>query len=230
MTDQGAVASIKSTRKETTVMFRKVTLALIGLVLSAGAACGGSTTAGTSTPTPVSATPSSQQTPSSQPTSVATTTDPCQVVTVSDASTLTGVSYGPGREETTSGGGKICIYGYQTLNVFEVLVGVAPSAASAQAQWASEESTAQAALNKAFTQVPGLKVSLNAGDVTIAGADKAAIATSSATYSGHAFNAAAVYLLKGPIFLTFSDLVLDHPAPSTSAMEKEAQTALGNLP
>jgi hypothetical protein len=211
-------------------MIRRVIFALTVPAMMLGAACSSSPTAGTSSPTPAAATPSSQQTPSSQPTSVPTTTDPCQVVTASEAGSLAGASYGQGREETTSGGGKICIYGYQTLNVFEVLVAIAPDAGTAQAQWASEESKAQAALNKVFTQAPGLKVSLNVGDVTITGADKAAVATSSATYSGHAFNAAAVYLLKGADFLSFSDLVLDHPAPSASAMQSEALTALGRLP
>lgn len=204
--------------------------ALTVLAMMLGAACGSSPTAGTSTPPPASPVTSSQPTPSSQPTSVPTTTDPCQVVTASEASTLTGVSYGPGRKETTSGGGKICVYGYQSLNVFEVLVGTAPSAAAAQAQWTQEESKAQALLKKAITQVPGLNVSLKAGDVTVAGADKAAIATSSATYAGHVFNIAAIYLLKGPIFLTYSDLVLNSPAPTASAMESEALTALGRLP
>jgi Protein of unknown function (DUF3558) len=211
-------------------MIRRVIFALTVPAMMLGAACSSSPTAGTSSPTPASATPSSQQTPSSQPNSVPTTTDPCQVVTASEAASLTGASYGQGREETTSGGGKVCMYGYQTLNVFDVLVAVAPDAATAQAQWASEESKAQVALNQGFTQIPGLKASLKVGDVTIAGADKAAIATSSSTYSGHAFNAAALYLLKGAVFLTFSDLVLDHPAPSPSAMQSEALTALGRLP
>ena len=211
-------------------MIRRVIFASVMPVMMLGAACGSSPTVGTSTPTPVSAAPSSQQTPSSQPTSVATTTDPCQVVTASEAASLTGASYGQGKEETDSGGGQICIYGYQTLNVFEVLVGIAPSAAAAQAQWAQEESKAQALLNQSVSQVQGLNVSLSVNDVTITGADKAAVGTASATYGGRTFGAAAVYLLKGPDFLSFSDLVVDHPAPSASAMQLEAQTALGRLP
>jgi hypothetical protein len=133
-------------------------------------------------------------------------------------------------EETDSGGGQICVYGYQTLNVFEVLIATAPSAESAQAQWAQEESKVQAILNQSVSQAQGLNVSLSVNDVTITAADKAAVGTASATYAGRTFSAAAVYLLKGPVFLSFSDLVVDHPAPSASAMQAEAQTALGRLP
>jgi hypothetical protein len=216
---------------EKTLMIRKVMFALTVPAMVLGAACGSSPTVGTSTPTPVSAAPSSQQTPSSQPTpTVPTTTDPCQVVTASEAGSLTGASYGPGTAQTTVGGGQICIYGYQTLNVFEVLVGIAPDAGTAQAQWGQEESKAQALLNQSLSQVQGFNVSFSVNDVTITGADKAAVGTASASYGGRMFGAAAVYLLKGPDFLSFSDLVVDHPAPSASAMQSEAQTALGRLP
>jgi hypothetical protein len=133
-------------------------------------------------------------------------------------------------EETVSGGGQICVYGYQTLNVFEVLIATAPSAESAQAQWAEEESKVQAILNQSISQAQGLNVSLSVNDVTITAADKAAVGTASATYAGRTFSAAAVYLLKGPVFLSFSDLAVNHPAPSASAMQTEAQTALGRLP
>jgi hypothetical protein len=214
---------------EKTLMIRRVIFALTMPAMMLGAACGSSPTVGTSTPTPVSAAPSSQPTPSSQP-SVASTTDPCQVVTVSEAASLTGASYGPGKEETDSGGGQICVYGYQTLNVFMVLIATAPDAGSAQAQWTQQESKAQALLQQSVSQVQGLNVSLSVNDVTLTGADKAAVGTASATYGGRTFAAAAVYLLKGPVFLSFSDLVVDHPAPSASAMQSEAQTALGRLP
>ena len=211
-------------------MIRRMILTLTLPAMMLGAACGSSTTVGTSTPTPVSAAASSQPTPSSQPTSLPTTTDPCQVVTAAEASSLTGASFGPGREEATSGGGKICIYGYQTLNVFEVLVGISSSAASAQAQWAQEEAKAQTLLKQSVSQVKGVNVSLNTNDATITGADRAAVGTVSASYAGKTFAAAAVYLLKGPVFLSFSDLVVGHPAPTASAMESEAATALVRLP
>lgn len=158
---------------------------------------------------------------------MATTTDPCQVVTSQEASSLAGASYGAGREETTSGGAKTCTYGYQTLNVFNVVLSIAPDAATAQAQWAQNEAKAKAALAQ-FTG--GGNANVTASDATVAGADKAAIAAGSATLNGRTINISAIYLLKGTAFLSYSDLVLSQPAPTSAAMEAEAVIALGRLP
>ena len=167
--------------------------------------------------------------PSAQRSAVQTTTDPCQVVTQSEASQLAGTSYGAGTEDTTAGGSKICWYGAQTLNVFEVLVATAPSATAAKAEWDQEKSQVQTQLQKA-SSVPGLTFTINISDTTLSGADRAAVGTFSETYQGHTISASALYLLKGAIFLAIVDLVVDHPAPITTAMESEGQTALGRLP
>ena len=92
-------------------------------------ACGSSSTA-TSSPAPTAS-----SSLSSSPTAVATTLDPCVLVTSSEASTIAGVTYGVGREETYSGS-KGCTYGYQTLNVFMDLVAQAVDAHTARAEWA----------------------------------------------------------------------------------------------
>ena len=158
-----------------------------------------------------------------------TTTDPCQVVTQSEASQLAGTSYGAGKEDTTAGGSKICWYGWQTLNVFQVLVATAPSATAAQAEWDQEKSQVQTQLQKAST-VPGLTVTINISETTVPGADRAAVGTVNSSYHGHTISVTAIYLLKGAIFLAIVDLVVDHPAPTGTAMQSEGQTALGRLP
>src|SRR5690348_10178293 len=60
----------------------------------------------------------------------ATSLDPCQIVTSAEASALAGANFTTGIEQTTDGGGRICVYGYQTQNVFMVLVAQGPDAAT----------------------------------------------------------------------------------------------------
>jgi hypothetical protein len=186
-------------------------------------ACGGSPqTAGNTSPSqPAVLTPSAAAQPPAN-------LDPCQLVTQSEASTLAGVSFGAGTEQTTSGGAKMCLYGGQTRNVFMVEVAVAPDAATAQADWAQEEAKAQAGLQDLVTSSGG-SVNLSAGDITLPGADKAATATASNTISGVLLSISAIYVLKGAVFFTFSDLVLGKPAPALSAMAAQAQTVLTRI-
>ena len=193
-------------------------IAALAALLLAG--CGSSTTSATGTPS-ASASPSSQATPA--------TTDPCQLVTGAEASQLAGTSYGAGKEETTSGGGKVCWYGAQTVNVFEVIIAVASSPSAAQAQWDQEKSMVESQLQQA-TSEPGLKVSFNIADTSIAGADRAAVGTFTESLGGHTISGTAVYLLKGSAFFAMTDLVLDHPAPTTDAMKAQAQVVIGRLP
>lgn len=186
-------------------------------------ACGGSPTASSSTPSaPETASPT-QQTPSP------VTLDPCQLVTGSEASALAGVTFAAGKPGTTSGGANTCVYGYQTLNVFMVLVTQAADAATAQADWAQEQAKAQAAINQGIPA--GASVNLNVTEVSgVSGADKAAVATFNTTISGQTIGITAIYLLKGKVFLTFSDLVIGRPAPTAAAIEAQAVTSLARLP
>ena len=217
-------------------MWRKPMIMLPGLMALVLAGCsssppttapsgGGSpaaaTPAATSTSTPT--TPQSQaptQAPSgSLPTGVPTSLDPCVLVTSQEASQLTGASFGAGRESTTSGNGRLCTYGYQTLNVFTVLVGQAPDVATAQAG----KEAAQASLEKIATK--GVKVTELPNF-----ADGAAVLEASGVLGGQTFSASAIYVLKGTIFFAISDLVVGHAAPSSAALQSEATTALGRLP
>lgn len=202
------------------IRFRVTGLLAVALL----AACGGSTTGSNANNTP-QATASS--TPSAAASAAATAVDPCQVVTQSEASQLAGASFGAGKEDTTSGS-KICWYGAQTTNVFEVVVAQASSAAAAQSQWDAYKSQVQTALQQATAS--GITVNLNQSDTTISGADRAAVGTFSSSGSGYTIAGSAVYLLKGATFLAIVDLVLNHPAPTIQAMEGQAKTSLQRLP
>ena len=156
----------------------------------------------------------------------ATSLDPCQLVTSSEASSLAGTTFGPGQEETTNGG-KRCIYGSQTTNVFTVEVAQAQDSATAQADWSQEQTQAQNLVEQKLP--PGVDVSLNTQNVTGLG-DRAATASGSASLAGHKIGLSGIYLLKGVTFLAFQDLLLGHNPPSSAAMQAEARTALGRVP
>ena len=155
-------------------------------------------------------------------TAVPTSVDPCPLVTAAEAGQLAGTTFGAGKPETTSGNGRICVYGSQTLNVFTVIVGQAPDAATAK----SEETAALAELQNA-SNVSGLKVTQLPGFAS--GAD-AAVAQGGATIAGKTISVSAIYVLKGVIFFGFSDLVLGTGAPGASALEAQAKVALTRVP
>ena len=216
---------------------------VIGAMLIAGctssASPSASSLAAAAPTTAVSSTPTTTPTPSATtaPTASATTAqsaaptslDPCQLVTATEASSLAGASFPAGTEGTTSGGGRTCVYGAQTTNVFSVLVAQAPDAATAQADWTQEEAKAQSTLEKGVPS--GVTVSLNLSDVSnVAGADRAAVGTGSATISGETIHGSVIYLLKGAAFVYFGDLVLGKAAPATADMEAQATTTLGRVP
>jgi len=149
------------------------------------------------------------------------------MVTSSEASTLAGASFGAGTEGSTGTGGKTCVYGAQTLNVFSILLAQASDAATAQAAFTQAESQAKTSLSQGIPA--NVKVNVTLDDTTIAGADRAATASGSATISGQTISISAVYVLKGTLFFTFSDLVLGHAAPTLDAMKAQAQTSLSRI-
>ena len=208
---------------------------VIGAMLIAG--CSSSASPSASSLATAAPTTAVSSTPTTTPTASATTAqsvaptslDPCQLVTATEASSLAGASFPAGTEGTTSGGGRTCVYGAQTTNVFSVLVAQAPDAATAQADWTQEEAKAQSTLEKGVPS--GVTVSLNLSDVSnVAGADRAAVGTGSATISGETIHGSVIYLLKGAAFVYFGDLVLGKAAPATADMEAQATTTLGRVP
>lgn len=156
---------------------------------------------------------------SSGPTAVPTAIDPCQLVTSAEASQLVGVSFGAGKESTTEGNGRICTYGSSTLNVFTVLVAQAPDQATVDAA----KQQALAGIQQALGQ--GLKVTELPNF-----ADGAATMEGSATVGGTTVSARGIYVVKGLIFFAFSDVAVGKSAPSSAALQAQAQTSLGRLP
>jgi hypothetical protein len=195
------------------------TRVLTFLALLALTACGASNQTASESPSP---TAPAQLTPSATANS---NLDPCQLVTQQEASQLAGATFAAGKKEAISSASSLCTYGAQTLNVFTVIVAVAPDATTAQKDWAQEEAKAQAGVKKLVAEAGG-SASLKAGDITLPGADKAATAIETATISGRTLNISAIYVLKGAVFFTFADLVAGKPAPTASAMAAQAQTVL----
>ncbi len=157
-------------------------------------------------------------------TAVATTLDPCQLVTAAEVSQLTGAPFpdGSGQESTTSGHAKLCSYG-QEGTVFEVIVGVAPDVATAQAG----EKQAEAELQKAAAH--GLKVTELKGFAD--GVADAATLTGSKSFNGLTYAATALYLLKGTTYLGMSDIATLGATPaSVTQMEDQAKVTLTRLP
>jgi hypothetical protein len=182
------------------------------------------------TPSSASASAAPSSAPSSAPASqsgVATSLDPCQLVTSSEASALAGTTFGAGKEETNGSNGKECVYGSQTTNVFTVEVGQDPDPAAAQADWSKERARAQRLLTKKLPA--GISLSVNTQDVSGLG-DRAATATGSASAAGQTIGFSGIYLLKGATFVGFQNLLLGHAAPSASALEAQAQKALARVP
>jgi hypothetical protein len=168
--------------------------------------------------------------PSVAPSGSPTPIDPCELIPSGEASQLAGATFGTGEESTTEGGGRICTYGANTTNVFEVIVGQASSVAEAKAGKAEAEAgiLEMAAKGVKFTELAACPGGTSCPSGTFA--DGAAYFTGSVTFSGVKVNGGAMYALSGLTFFGFSDLVLSQPAPTADALEAEAQVVLGRLP
>ncbi len=210
------------------------TFPLIGFALLLAACSSPATTAAsqpaspaaTQASSPSSAGPGASSAATTQP-AVTTSLDPCQLVTSSEASSLAATTYGPGQVESSGQNGKRCVYGSGTTNVFMVEVGQAASAAAARADWSAEQARAQALIDK---KLPA-GISLSARTTDVPGlADRAAVASGSASAAGQTLGLSGIYLLKGATFLAFQDVLLGHAAPSAAALEAEARTALSRVP
>ena len=158
---------------------------------------------------------------------VTTPLDPCQLVPASEASAVAGTTFGAGQEEPSGTDGKRCVYGSETTNVFSVIVGEAATSDDAEADYSQEEADAQSAITK---QVPsGVKLNEHTQDVSGL-ADRATVVSGSVSMGAESIAASAIYLLKGNVFLSFSDEVVGSAAPTASALEDEATKALARVP
>jgi hypothetical protein len=204
---------------------------LVGVVSTAAcstAATGGPTASLPSSQPPATPLSTAATTATALPTlpdftAVPTSLDPCQLVTVQEASTLAGATFGAGAETTTEGNGKICTYGAKTSNVLNVDVFQAPDVATAQA---AENAGLAAAKAAAEQQAPGLTFSqTELADF----ADGALVLSASMTISGQTVAISAIYVLSGTTFFAISDLVLGQPAPTSDALQAQAQVVLGRI-
>jgi hypothetical protein len=170
-------------------------------------------------PTAAGSTAPSAAAPSIEPTGVPTTLDPCQLVTASEASQLSGATFSAGTEGTTQGGGKTCVYGAQTSNVFTVIVAVAPDVATAKAAEAEAVVLMAKAAGKGYkpTELPNFAD----GAVYYVGDLKIGAATD---------HTGSMYVLKGTTFFGFGDLNSSGLALTGAGLQAQAQTILSRLP
>jgi hypothetical protein len=188
--------------------------------------------AATAAPTPApTAAPTDSPAPSSGgatttasdgPTAVPTAIDPCQLIPAAEAGALAGATFGPGVGKSLSGNGRMCTYGANTKNVFEVIVAVAPDVATAQKAEAStladlQANAAQLNQGLSITKLPGFAP----------GADAV---LDQLKHNALGIQGVGMNVLKGTVFFAFNDLVLGGAAPSADAMKAEAMTVLGRLP
>jgi hypothetical protein len=159
----------------------------------------------------------------SQQRTITTALDPCQLITSDEGSKLTGVSFGPGTEHTISGDIKSCTYSSHGTNSLVVEVAQAPDINTAKQDQADFLSELQADAQKTAdiglvtTQVPNF-------------ADEAIQATGSVSANGLSVSGIAFGFRKGTIFFGFSDTAIGGTAPTSAAMQAEAQAVLNQLP
>ena len=210
-------------------MHRPTFAVVAGLSIVLLAACSASTpsasslaassTSATSTPSPTAAISAS-----AAPTAAPTTLDPCKLVTSDEVSKLTGTTFGPGDASTTENNDKLCSYGQEGL-VFEVLVAVAPDAATAK----NDEPAFKAQLEQAISQAGPTDLKLTELPDFEPGVD-AAVLSGSVTVAGQKITAIALYALKGAVLVALSDVAVGGSVPTSAAMQAQARLTLGRLP
>jgi pyridoxal/pyridoxine/pyridoxamine kinase len=190
-------------------MFRKLTFVSMWVLLSVASACGSTTTASTGSPTPTSPSPSASATPVSY--------DPCVLVNAQEASTLTGINYSAGMEQLANAT-KLCYYGSQTTDVFQVGIVQAPDLATVQAQEAEAKAALQATAGSglAFIDLQGV-------------GDAATVVQASKSVNGTTLSLCGIYVVKGTIFFFITDVAANHAVPNNAALQGEAMVVLGRL-
>lgn len=192
----------------TTIALKIIPVAVAGGVLLAPlAACS------SGAPSPAPSSPAAAgSSGAGQVVTTTTTTDPCQVVTASEASALTGASYGAGTERAI-GPGKTCVYGGSTKNVF--MVDVFQAASAGDIQQVRDEVVAEITQGGHMTpeSVSGLGDQATAYHVTT-----------------DVFNGASIFVVKGTSAIYLVDEATGSEAPTTAALTATARTAVSRLP
>jgi hypothetical protein len=162
-------------------------------------------------------------------------------VTQSEASTLAGATFGPGKEETISASSKECVYGSQTTNVMDIIVAEADSPATARAVYAQELGNAQNLI--ATNLPPGVHVNLVTSSASVGSSsaststsasppsvgDEASTVTGSAAILGKTISFTGIYVISGATFFTIGDLLLGATPPTEAAIQAQAQTVIGRI-
>jgi hypothetical protein len=163
------------------------------------------------------------------PSGVPVSLDPCQLLTQSEASALSGVTYPAGKESTDNNGAfKECVYSTGTRSV-TVEVAQAQSAADAQTAYAQAQARVQQELKQQLPAgIPLPKVNIT--NVSGLG-DKATALQVGGTVLGRTFGISGIYVIKGATFVAFQDLSIGAgPSASQSAMVAQATTTVGRVP
>jgi hypothetical protein len=177
-----------------------------------------------------SATPAASASDAPEPSEVAgatavpTTINPCDLVTASEASALTGATFASGQVSTTENHGRLCAYGQQGV-VFQVFVVVAPDAATAKKQ----EPAFKAELEKGASEAGISDLKLTELPEFQPGVD-AAVVSGSVKAGGLSVKAIALYALKGAVLVAISDVSIGGSVPTSQAMQDQAKITLGRLP
>lgn len=189
---------------------------------------GAANAANATTAASVSAPPTQAPATSAPPTTqaaAATAPDPCQMVTGTEASALAGASFGPGKK---SNGGSDCTYSSPTLRLVSVQAARANSAAEAQAYWAQEQAKLPDLMQREAQAPAAVHLTIKVTPLSGFG-DRAALISGSATLEGMTLAVNGMYLLKGATFVGFEAMAINHPAPTTAAVEAQAKTVLGRM-
>ncbi len=155
---------------------------------------------------------------------MATSIDPCQLVTQDDVATLVGFPFGPSSSTTMDNNGRVCEYGQEGVDV-TVIVVQAPDAATAK----SQEPAFKAQLEQAATDAGIADMKLTELPDFVSGVD-AAILHGTTTIDGTEVGGVAFYALKGPVLLAMTELTQGGAPVTDAAMEAQAKTALGRIP
>jgi hypothetical protein len=150
------------------------------------------------------------------------------MVTSAESGAMTSATFGPGKEDDFGTGGKGCTYSSPTLRIVSVQAARGTSSAEAQAYWAQEQAKIPALLQRAAQAPAAVHLTIHVTPLTGFG-DRAALISGSESLGGMTLSVSGMYLLKGPTFVGFEAMALNHPAPTTSAVEAEAKTVLGRM-
>ena len=157
-------------------------------------------------------------------TPVPTSIDPCTLLTQDEASKLAGFTLAAGTSTTLENNDRLCSYGAEG-SVIQVLVAVAPDAATAKAgepdfkatleQGVAEAGIASPKLTELPDFDPGVDAAMVEGTASAAGTKVAGI---------------ALYALKGAVIVAISQIGIGTPVASGDDLMAQAHTTLARLP